>query len=104
MPEKAAGFSIRGATGSVAGARVAVTLGGTALAAVTSAAGGAWSVPVPAAAAYVSGTGVALTVSASKGGYSATTLDRDLGVDLAGADAELHAAGQRSRWARPSAP
>ncbi len=83
ITEKAAGFSIRGATGSVAGARVAVTLGGTALAAVTSAAGGAWSVPVPAAAAYVSGTGVALTVSASKGGYSATTLDRDLGVDLA---------------------
>ena len=76
------GFSISGATGRVAAASVAVTLGGTALAAVTSATGGAWTVPVPAAAAYISGTGVALTVSASKGGYTATTLGRDLTVDL----------------------
>ena len=66
----------------MAAASVAVTLGGTALAAVTSATGGAWTVPVPAAAAYISGTGVALTVSASKGGYTATTLGRDLTVDL----------------------
>ena len=49
---------------------------------MTSATGGAWTVPVPAAAAYISGTGVALTVSASKGGYTATTLGRDLTVDL----------------------
>ncbi len=77
-----AGFSVSGATGSVAGASVAVTLGGTALAAVTSAADGAWSLAVPAAAAYVTGTEVALTVSASKARYTAATVNRSLTVDL----------------------
>ena len=83
IAEQAAGFSISGATGSVAGASVTVTLGGTDLAAVTSAGDGAWSVAVPGAAAYVTGTEVALTVTAGKALYTAPTpLTRSLTVDL----------------------
>ena len=81
--EKAAGFAIGGATGSEAGVTVTVTVGGTELTA-TSAAGGAWSVDVPANAAYLTGTSVAVTVSASKTGYTAPSdVTRALAVDLA---------------------
>ena len=47
IAEKAAGFAISGATGSQGGVSVTVTVGTTELTA-TSAAGGAWSVDVPA--------------------------------------------------------
>ena len=48
IAEKAAGFSIGGATGTESGVSVTVTVGSTTLAAATSATGGAWSVAVPA--------------------------------------------------------
>ena len=82
IAEKAAGFAIGGATGSEGGVTVTVTVGGTELTA-TSAAGGAWSVDVPANAAYLTGTSVAVTVSASKTGYTPPSdLTRALAVDL----------------------
>ena len=82
IAEKAAGFAISGATGSEAGATVTVTVGGTELTA-TSAAGGAWSVDVPADAAYITGTSVTVTVSASKTGFtSPSDVTRTLAVDL----------------------
>ena len=82
IAEKAAGFAISGDTGSEAGATVTVTVGGTELTA-TSAAGGAWSVDVPADAAYITGTSVTVTVSASKTGFtSPSDVTRTLAVDL----------------------
>ena len=83
IAEKAAGFTISGATGSEAGVSVTVTVGGTELTA-TSATGGAWSVAVPPGASYITGTSVAVTVSASKTGYtSPSDVTRALAVDLA---------------------
>ena len=87
IAEQTNGFSISGATGAVAGVTVTLTLGSETLTAATSAiaagkTAATWTVAVPPDAAYISGTGVALTVSASKGGYTATTLGRDLTVDL----------------------
>ena len=83
IAEKAAGFAISGATGSQGGVSVTVTVGTTDLTA-TSAAGGAWSVDVPADAAYLTGTSVAVTVSASKTGFtSPSDVTRALAVDLA---------------------
>ena len=67
--EKAAGFAIGGETGSVSGATVEVTLGGTALGSVTSGSDGSWSVNVPMNAAYVTGNSLALRVTASRPGY-----------------------------------
>ena len=59
-----------------------MTVGGTELTA-TSAAGGAWSVDVPAGASYLTGTSVAVTVSASKTGYTPPgDVTRALAVDL----------------------
>ena len=82
IAEKAAGFAISGATGSQGGVSVTVTVGTTDLTA-TSAAGGAWSVDVPADAAYLTGTSVAVTVSASKTGFtSPSDVTRALAVDL----------------------
>ena len=82
IAEKAAGFTISGATGSEAGVSVTVTVGGTELTA-TSAAGGAWSVDVPANATYITGTSVTVTVSASKTGFtSPSDVTRTLAVDL----------------------
>ena len=82
IAEKAAGFTISGATGSEGGVSVTVTVGGTELTA-TSASGGAWSVDVPANAAYLTGTSVAVTVSASKTGYTPPgDVTRALAVDL----------------------
>ena len=82
IAEKAAGFTISGDTGSEAGVSVTVTVGGTELTA-TSAAGGAWSVDVPANAAYITGASVAVTVSASKTGLtSPSDVMRTLAVDL----------------------
>ena len=83
IAEKAAGFSIGGATGTESGVSVTVTVGSTTLAAATSATGGAWSVAVPAAAAYLTGTSVTVTVSASKTGYTPPgDVTRALAVDL----------------------
>ena len=83
IAEKAAGFEIAGDTGSEAGVSVSLTVGGTALAAVTSAADGRWSVSVPAAASYITGTSVAVTINAAKTNYTAATeVTRTLGVDL----------------------
>ena len=82
IAEKAAGFAIGGDTGSEAGVTVTVTVGGTELTA-TSAAGGAWSVDVPANATYITGTSVTVTVSASKTGFtSPSDVTRTLAVDL----------------------
>ena len=82
IAEKAAGFTISGDTGSEAGVSVTVTVGGTELTA-TSAAGGAWSVAVPANATYITGTSVTVTVSASKTGFtSPSDVTRTLAVDL----------------------
>ena len=67
--EKAAGFAIGGETGSVSGATVEVTLGGTALGSATSGSDGSWSVSVPMNAAYVTGNSLALRVTASRPGY-----------------------------------
>ncbi len=93
IAEKAAGFTISGDTGSEAGATVTVTVGGTELTA-TSAAGGAWSVDVPADAAYITGTSVAVTVSAAKTGFTAPSeVARTLEVDLAAPTASYTAPG-----------
>ena len=82
IAEKAAGFTISGATGSEAGVSVTVTVGGTELTA-TSGSGGAWSVAVAANAAYITGTSVAVTVAASKTGFtSPSDVTRTLAVDL----------------------
>ena len=81
--EKAAGFTISGATGSEGGVSVSVTLGSQSPLTATSGAGGAWSVAVPANAAYLTGTSVAVTVSASKTGYTPPSdVARTLAVDL----------------------
>ena len=82
--EKAGGFTISGATGSEAGVTVSVTIGTQSPQTVTSAAGGAWSVPVSANAAYITGTSVTVTVSASKTGFlvSPGSVTRTLAVDL----------------------
>ena len=94
IAEKAAGFAIGGDTGSEAGATVTVTVGGTELTA-TSAAGGAWSVDVPADAAYITGTSVAVTVSAAKTGFTAPSeVARTLEVDLAAPSATYTAPGK----------
>ena len=84
IAEKAAGFSIGGATGTESGVSVTVTVGSDGADAATSASGGAWSVDVPANAAYLTGTSVAVTVSASKTGYTPPgDVTRALAVDLA---------------------
>ena len=57
IAEKAAGFTISGDTGTESGVSVTVTVGSTPLTA-TLAAGGAWSVAVPANAAYITGASV----------------------------------------------
>ena len=81
--EKAAGFTIGGATGSEGGVSVSVTLGSQSPLTATSGSGGAWSVAVPADAAYLTGTSVAVTVSASKTGYTPPSdVTRALAVDL----------------------
>ena len=88
IAERAAGFAIRGATGTEAGVGVSVTLGTQpALTATSAIAAGAtaatWSVTVAAAAAYITGTSVALTVTAAKTGYtSPAAVSRTLAVDL----------------------
>ena len=55
--------------GSVSGATVEVTLGGTVLGSVTSGSDGSWSVSVPMNAAYVTGNSLGLRVTASRPGY-----------------------------------
>ena len=82
IAEKAAGFAISGDTGSEADVTVTVTVGGSALTA-TSAAGGAWSVRVPANAAYITESSVTVSVSASKTGFTPpSAATRTFAVDL----------------------
>ena len=81
--EQTNGFTITGTTGTVAGATVTVTLGGTALGSVTSANDGAWSVTVPAAATYITGASLTLLVAATRAGYApALPFTDTLTVDL----------------------
>ena len=82
IAEKAAGFVIRGRTGTESGVSVTVTVGTEPLSA-TSGADGAWSVTVPMAAGHLTGTGVEVKVEASKTGFTdATPVTRTLTVDL----------------------
>ena len=83
IAEKAAGFALGGETGTDDGATVSVSLGSGSLSA-TSSGGGAWSVAVPAAAAYLAEPGVALTVTARKTGLTPPSdVVRTVRVDLA---------------------
>ena len=89
IAEKAAGFSISGSTGREAGVSVTVTVATADLNAasspftVTSAAGGAWSVSVPADAAYITEPSVTVTASAAKTGFTSPgDVTRTLAVDV----------------------
>ena len=84
IAEKAAGFTISGATGSQGGVSVTVTVGTTDLTAMSAATDPAtWSVDVPADASYIAGTSVAVKVNATKTGYTAPgEVTRTLAVDL----------------------
>ena len=83
IAEHEAGFTISGDTGAEAGVTVSVTIGTQSPQTVTSAANGAWSVPVSANAAYITGTSVTVTVSATKTGFTSPSPEtRDLTVDL----------------------
>ena len=94
IAEKAAGFAIGGDTGSEAGVTVSVTIGTESPLTATSAAGGAWSVDVPADAAYLTGASVAVTVSASKTGFTSPgDVMRTLAVDLTAPAASYTAPG-----------
>ena len=66
--EKAAGFAISGS--SEAGATVTVTVGTTALSAVTAGSTGSWTVSVPAAASYVSDGRLTISATATRSGFS----------------------------------
>ena len=92
--EKAAGFSIRGDTGSHGGASVTVSVGGTELTATSADADPAtWSVGVPAGASYITGTSVAVQVNASKAGFtSPSTVTRTVTVDLIAPEAPTYTA------------
>ena len=84
LAEKAAGFTISGATGSEGGVAVSVTIGAQSPLSDTSDNNGAWSVTVPADATYITGTSVAVSVSASKTGFTVPSdVTRTLSVDLA---------------------
>ena len=84
LAEKAAGFTISGATGSEGGVAVSVTIGAQSPLSATSNSNGAWSVTVPADATYITGTSVAVSVSASKTGFTVPSdVTRTLAVDLA---------------------
>ena len=92
IAEQAAGFAISGDTGSEAGVSVSVTIGSQSPLTATSAAGGAWSVDVPANAAYITGTSVTVTVNATKTGFTAaSSVTRTLTVDLSAPSASYTA-------------
>ena len=85
IAEKAAGFDIRGDTGTQSGVDVTLQIGtGTLTATSADDAGtGRWSVSVPAEASYITGTSLNVTVNASKTGYSTpAAISRSLTVDL----------------------
>ena len=95
IAEKAAGFSISGATGSEGGVSVRVTVGSQpALTATSSSADPAtWSVDVPAAAAYITGASVTLSVAAAKTGFtSPSDVTRTLAIDLSAPTAPSYTA------------
>ena len=86
IAEKAAGFTIKGDTGTEAGVGVSVQIGSETPLTATSAddSGTAtWSVDVPSDAAYITGSSVTVTVSASKIGYTdPADVERTLAIDL----------------------
>ena len=90
IAEKAAGFAIRGRTGTESGVSVTVTVGVQTLSA-TSGTGGAWSVAVPANASYITGTSVAVAVNATKAGYtSPSDVTRTLTLNLVAPSARTY--------------
>ena len=78
--ERAAGFNITGT--ATAGAQVTLTVGATALPAVTADAQGAWSVAIPANAAYVRERTLSLRAIARKTGLTDARASATLSVDL----------------------
>ena len=81
--EKANGFTVSGATGTVAGASVVVVIGNSPNLTATSDSQGDWSVAVPGNAAYVTESTDAVTVSAIATGYTIPTeVIRPITVDL----------------------
>ena len=92
IAEKAAGFAISGAIGSVGGVSVTVTVGMQELTA-TSAGDGSWTVDVPADASYIAGTSVEVSVNASKDGFrDAAEVTDTLAVDLVAPSAPTYTA------------
>ena len=77
--EKAAGFAIGGS--SEAGASVTVTVGTTALSAVTAGSTGSWTVSVPTAASYVSDGRLTISATATRSGYSDGSASATVTVD-----------------------
>ena len=93
IAEKAAGFSISGATGSESGVSVSVSVGSQSPLTATSDSGGDWSVDVPANATYISGASVSVTVSAAKTDFAAPSdVTRTLTVDLVAPTAPTYSA------------
>ena len=77
--EKAAGFAIGGS--SEAGASVTVTVGTTALSAVTAGSTGSWTVSVPTAASYVSDGRLTISATATRSGFSDGSASATVTVD-----------------------
>ena len=77
--EQAAGFAISGS--SEAGASVTVTVGATALSAVTAGSMGAWTVSVPAAASYVGDGQFTISATATRTGFSDGSASATVTVD-----------------------
>ena len=77
--EQAAGFAISGS--SEAGATVTVTVGTTALSAVTAGSTGSWTVSVPAAASYVSDGRLTISATATRSGFSDGSASATVTVD-----------------------
>ena len=90
IAEKAAGFTIKGATGSALalsgiepGVSVSVTIGSQPPLTTISNRLGRWSVRVPAGASWIAGTSVSVTVTAEKAGSaSPDAVTRSVAVDL----------------------
>ena len=81
--EKANGFTVSGATGTIAGASVVVVIGNSPNLTATSDSQGDWSVAVPGNAAYVTESTNAVTVAAIATGYPMPTeVIRPITVDL----------------------
>ena len=78
--ERAAGFAIGGR--ATVGASVVLTVGGTALPAVTADASGRWSANVPANSTYIRENAVSVVAMASKAGRTSASATASFAVDL----------------------